>query len=219
MVRIEPELTVPLIEGVEFTGKIDGIVKDAKGRHWILEHKTFAKETSEAQRMSDIQVSLYSWLMTEAGMKKPAGVIWDYLRKKIPATPGLLKKGGLSKAQGVDTTHEKYLQAIHDNDLDPADYEDVLEKLKLQKDKFLYRVVLPFSDQVTDIIVTDLKSSATEIKHLGHILQDRNLTRDCSWCDYFSLCQGELRGHDTDFIKKREYIVEKKRHGSKKEKS
>ena len=209
-VKVEAEFLVPLIEGVMFEGKIDGIVSDKKNRHWILEHKTYAKETSEAQRMSDIQVVSYSWAMEEAGMKAPSGVIWDYLRKKAPAVPEPLKKGGLSKAQGIDTTYDIYLKAIKDNGLDPKDYEEVLERLKAQKDKFQYRVTLPFSKEATNIIVTDLKSTATEIKHLGHILQDRNLTKDCSWCDYFSLCQGELRGHDIDFIIKSQYTERKK---------
>lgn len=209
-VHVEAEFSVPLIEGVLFEGKIDGIVEDHKGRHWVLEHKTYAKETSEAQRMSDIQVASYSWAMEQAGMVPPSGVIWDYLRKKAPALPEPLKKGGLSKSQGIDTTYDIYLKAIEDNGLDPKDYEEVLERLKAQKDKFQYRITLPFSQKATDIIVTDLKSTATEIKHLGHILQDRNLTKDCSWCDYFSLCQGEMRGHDTDFIIKQQYTERKK---------
>jgi hypothetical protein len=55
-----------------------------------------------------------------------------------------------------------------------------------------------------------MKSSAVQINALGKDIHDRNMTRDCSWCSYYNLCQAELRGLDSEFVKKTQYIVEEK---------
>jgi hypothetical protein len=36
----------------------------------------------------------------------------------------------------------------------------------------------------------------------------RSPTRECSWCEYYRICNAELRGLDHKFIRESEYKVE-----------
>jgi hypothetical protein len=217
-IEVELEIEVPLVKNILLTGKVDSLQEDKLNKLWQVEHKTCKSIPEEKQRMSDIQTVIYDWALPQLGFPKPIGVIWDYLRKKVPAVPELLKNGkGLSRNAKMDTTYDVYYKAILDNDLNPEDYEDHLELLKGREDNFFRRIKMPISQSVMDSIVSDFKSTAIQMQAIGHIATDRNMTRDCSWCDYYSICQSDLRGGDTERLIKTNYIKEGEDHGSKKE--
>lgn len=208
---IEKEVQAELIPGVIVEGKIDGIVrKKSDGRVFIFERKTCKQMPKEDVRLSDIQSVIYYWLLPASGYRRKLdGIMWDYVRSKPPTVPELLKKGSLSLAN-IETTPEVYLEAIKKHKLKPQDYAEMLKKLELKRSQFFKRVPLPYSNTLRDNIVSDLKDTAKEILTFGEVLKDRNLGRDCSWCEFYSLCQSELRGLDSDFIRRKEYEVKKR---------
>lgn len=203
---IERKLEVPLVEDIIFEGKIDAGFRDKKKKLWIGEHKTCASIPDEKSRMSDIQGILYWWGYQQETGELPAGIVWDYLRKKIPSTPAVLKNGEVSRAK-CDTTYDIYLNAIKENGQKPKDYQEELERLRGNEDSFYRQIKLPFNKGMMELVVKDTISTALQIRDFGTIVTDRNLTRDCSWCDYFDLCQAELRGLDTDYIREKQYEV------------
>lgn len=215
---VELDLTVPLMDDVELVLKIDGLARDEDDKNWMLEHKTCRVFPDEKVRMADIQTVIYQWALGEAGYDIPDGIIWDYLRKKSPGIPQVLKAGGLSKKK-IITTHEVYLKAIKDNELDPEDYTEILESLENGEDNFLRRVKLPFSQTLLDNTLDDFKSSVTQMKRLGHIVTDRNPGGDCGFCDYFDLCQSDLRGLDTEFLIKKSFTTKEERDAQDKKES
>lgn len=210
IVVVEQHLRVPLIDGIDFIGYVDGIINQ-DGAQWLKEIKTCKSFPDENLRMSDIQTVLYRWALPQMGFKIPRGVIWDYLRKKLPVVPELLKKGGLSQNKKMDTTYELYLEAIHDNDLDSDDYTEMLERLKNKENNFQRRIVLPFSKTMETEVMRDFRETAIEIRDIGHLVKARNLTRDCSWCDYNNLCQAQLKNLDVDYIIKKEFTTKEQR--------
>jgi len=201
------EVPIPDLKDFSIITIIDGIVKEDK-RRYIMEHKNMSKIPDETNRMSDVQTAIYWWVLPLAGYPIPHGTIWDYLRTKPQAVPEVLKKGGLTKRKNIDTTWHTYKQAILDNGLDPKDYEDMREVLQGKDELFYRRVKVPFSQYMVDQLVLELKQTAMVMSKLGHIVTDRNMTRDCPRCGYFNLCQAELRGHDTDYIIEKEYEVQ-----------
>jgi len=210
--EVELHVKVPLVDNIIFEGKIDSLQdEDGTKRTWQVEHKTCAFIPDEKNRMSDIQTILYHWALPHVGIPSPTGVIWDYLRKKIPTVPEILAKGGLSKNKKIDTTRAVYEKAIRDNDLDMEDYEEFLPLLDGREDNFHRRIKMPISQSAVDSVVEDFKSTAIQMKEIGHIVKDRNMTRDCSWCDFYKICQSELRGGDTDQLIKREYTTKEQR--------
>lgn len=205
--KTEHRLEVEFIPGkVMFVGIIDRMGYDNKGKLWLVEKKSFKQKLpKEEVRFTDLQTTLYYHFAPLCGFPKPYGVMWDYVRAKPPAVPQLLKKGGLSKRKNIDSTYETYLAAIDDRGLDGEDYADILENLKTKPDNFYRRVYRPRPDTIVLPLLRDLRETALEILFLGETTRARNLTTDCGWCGYYSLCQAELRGLDAEFIRQREY--------------
>lgn len=186
-------------------GKIDAVAQDKQGRVWLVEHKSFKNLPSEDFRWTNQQATLYTWVMPQIGFPKPAGVIWDYIRTKVPAKPELLKSGGLSKRKNIDTTRDVYLETIHEYGLDPNDYQDILDYLEGSEDNFYRRIYLPTRENIIKPIVDDVINTAKEIYYLGETLKTRNLGRDCSFCAFKTICQTEIMGGDAEFVKRTEY--------------
>lgn len=203
--RAEHDFSIKIADGIAFVGKIDTVVRDQMDRVWLMEHKSFKVLPDEQFRWTNQQATLYSWVMPQIGFPFPNGVLWDYIRTKVPTQPEQLKSGGLSKAKKVDTTYEVYMEAIKRYGLDPNDYQDILEKLKGNETNFYRRIFLPSRVSIQEPIVQDTIETAKEIHILGDYSKTRNLGRHCSYCSYKSICQIELMGGDSEFVKSREY--------------
>lgn len=210
--RAEFEVDIPLIPGVRFKGKIDEIDEDQKSRIFYTDHKTAKKIPDEDARFNDYQILLYGWAGPQAGMPKPDGVMWDYLRTKLPVIPETLKNGGLTKRKNIDTTYDVYMSEIERLKLDPKGYQEILDMLKDEgSDNFYRRIWLPFSNKtMVETVVKEIKFVAKEIQERGPTSNDRAMDRSCKWCQYYLLCSAELRGLDSDFIREHEFYKEEK---------
>jgi len=208
--RCEIPVIIDLDNRTRFVGYIDALPRDTHERLWIMDHKSVKSIPNEEQRYADYQFVTYAWLLPLLGYPKPDGIIWDYLRKKAPTEPEQLKSGELSKAQKIDSTYDVYMATV-DKLLGPerrADYEEFAATLKGREENFYRRIRLPNPHQVLiDGVVKDMFSSIEEIHKRGPIATVRSLSRDCSWCSYYSLCQAEFRGLDADYIRKTEYTI------------
>jgi hypothetical protein len=208
--KVEHPVTIDLIKDVRYIGYIDKVVEDKEGRKWLADHKAYRYIPNDDDRYSDLQNVFYVWAW---GVQHPGepitGFVWDYLRTKPPTIPETLKKGGLSIAKNIDTDHYTYLDAIKANNLDPKDYKETLDRLKGENSKFFKRAYMPHPEkEMIDQIVQEAKDTAVEIKNLGKRLADRNMTRDCAkGCQFYHLCQTELRGIDSEFIRTTEYMI------------
>lgn len=191
--------------GIKFKGIIDKLPEDQMGRVWLMDHKTHKILPDEDARFSDIQTVLYYWALREEG-EKVDGVLWDYIRTKPPAIPETLKSGGLSKRANIDTDYDTYLAEIQRNGLNPADYQDILTKLKQGKKAFFLRVKLPTPNEaLVSSVVNDFFDTAEQILEAKSF--ERNMTRDCKSCSYYQLCSAEVRGLDSEFVKKQLFTV------------
>lgn len=233
MVWVEKEFKVEVAPGILFNGKIDGKAREI-GRPkstWLVEHKTCKRMPGEEVRIFDTQVLLYQAALALIGEEPVTGVIWDYLRTKLPTRPELLKSGALSVAKSIDTTREVYEREIKRHGLDMRGYTDILETLDSKRDQFYRQVRLPIRADMGQVLLQELIMTAYSMRSLEKeyrfdelvspsdvSLCTRNLTRDCSWCDYAPLCHAELRGEDTSYLLKHDYIVRVK-HGSQEDRS
>lgn len=206
---VEAKLFVSLIEGVDFVGYVDKVATDPQGRRWLLDHKSHRHLPSADQRASDIQSVFYYWAWNQVEPKRPAdGFIWDYLRTKPPTRPELLKNGRLSERVNMDTDYDTYMATIQEHGLDSKEYLETLDRLKKAPSQFYQRVSLPNPNEaLLESVVHDLKTDALLVRDLGDVLTSRNLSRDCPQCQFFSLCQAELRGGSSDFIRRKEYYA------------
>lgn len=205
---VETEFTV---EGqkVHFQGHIDKLVQDENDMVLVLDHKSHKVIPDANTRFSDLQLLTYIWLLPLSGYPKPDGLIWDYLRTKPPAIPELLKKGGLTRRANIDTDYSTYLAEIEKHGLNPEDYQEELQRLKVSSaGRYFDRVKLPSPPKgMIDQVVKEFKSTIIQIRDVSKTgTYVRNMGRDCSWCEFFDLCSAEIRGLDTNFILKTEYV-------------
>jgi len=182
-----------------YTGKIDAVAFDEANRVWLMDHKSFSSMPDENFRFTNQQVLLYAWGMEQMGMPIPDGVIWDYIRTKVPSKPELLKKGGMTKKK-LDTTYNTYFDALIEAGLDPEDYGDYLDGLEGREANFYRRIYLPINRNMIQPVVDDLIETAKEIAYMTGLLQARSLDRHCSFCSFKMVCQSDLQGLDTEYI-------------------
>lgn len=204
--RSEHPFEIKLAPDIILIGKLDSIVQTPKdGRVWAMEHKSKKTIPDEDERFFDIQTAMYTEFPAEFGIKKFDGVLWDYLRKKIPTVPELLKKGGLSQAKSIDTIPQVYMQAILDNNLDPAEYAEILRELEGREKNFFKRYYMPRNKVLGKRLVEEAVITGRDMaKNLGTD-NTRTIDRHCNWCSFKLLCRTELLGLDADFVRKHEY--------------
>lgn len=173
----------------------------------VLTHNTHKVLPDEDARFSDIQTVLYYWAMRERG-DKVDGILWDYIRTKPPTAPEVLKNGTLSKRKNIDCDSDTYLAAIIKNGLNRDDYSDMLALTA--KNTFFKRVFLPNpAEELITNVVEDFFISAREILQHDGKKFCRNMTKDCKMCTYYSVCSAEIRGVDSEFIKKQIFTIRK----------
>lgn len=193
---------------IRFVGYIDKLAKDREGRRWLMDHKSRRYIPDEDERFSDLQLVLYVWAWNrEFPQRAIDGIMWDYLRTKPPTIPDVLKNGQLTQRKNLDTDYQTYVTELRRHQLDPRLYTETLARLKQRGSSYFYeRIRLPNpSKSMIESVVEDARQTAVLVNRLGTSVTARNMTRDCKRCDFFQLCQAELRGLDADYVRKAEY--------------
>lgn len=199
----EVHFEIRLMPNVIVEGYLDALVRDEKGYVWPKETKTYKRNPDYDFLLLNTQSALYTWAVMEMGYK-PQGTLWDIIRAKEPSRPQILQSGKLSQ-KAIDSTPYTVRKALIEMGKNPDDFKELLAKVSFEDyfRRYQVRVNLPVIKRIMD----DFKSTAQEILKSGPKLCDRNLGKNCVWCDYKPLCQAELMGLDTEFIKKKQFEV------------
>lgn len=200
---------VPLAPGIELEGTMDSLGYTKDKRFWLVEHKSHKSLPKGDIKYSDIQSAIYTWVAPQVGLPKPDGVMWNYIRYSAPKIPEVLKNGTMSK-RAIDTTWDVYRQALVDEKLKPADYKDMEEALKGKEGDFYVRVFLPVNKTIQANILEEVKLTACEMRDSHGKNRVRTIDQHCTYCEFYELCQAELRGLDASFIRSRRFTVEEK---------
>jgi hypothetical protein len=211
--KAEHHFTYELGGGFQLKGVIDAMPESDDGRRWVMEHKTRGgRIENDSVRTRDVQTMIYAEVAQGVfGIKRIAGVMWDYVRSKSPPVPDILKDGSISKRK-IDTLPHVYERFILAHGLDIRHYQEVLGTLDEGVSAWFRRVRLPLNRSAMGVIFDETRTTAREIHRKAGVDTTRSLTRDCSWCSYEKLCMAELMGMDADFIREREYRVDDKAH-------
>jgi hypothetical protein len=203
----EEKVEIDIGKGLIYQGHLDKrIITLDDERRWLMDHKTHKNIPTEEQRLNDYQILMYLWAWNLGNPKQKAdGIIWDYIRTKPPAIPEQLKNGQLTMRANIDTDVSTYLRELTRLKLDPKPYKQHLAEIeKRQKGRFYQRIRLPApSKAMTENIVEDFIDTSLQISKTKRFC--RNLTRDCSWCEFYRFCNAEIRGLDAKFIMKSEF--------------
>ena len=202
----ELHFAIPLTNDLTYTGTIDLVVKDEYGQVWFFDHKTTDNASNYEKRADmDRQISRYWFALQKLGFDV-AGFVYNIIVKDTPRKPELLKKGGLSQNKAQKTTYELYLQAIHENGLNPSDYAEMLDHLKAQGNRFFKRMKVTRLQPEINASIDELITVAQDMENARIY---RNITKDCSWdCSYQSVCQASMDGSNADYLTKQLFIKE-----------
>lgn len=202
---LELHFVVPCAGSKGLHGYIDAILRDKEnGFVWCTDYKFRRSLSPDEEEANNIQNAVYTWACHKMGIDITGTMTWQHVNTPA-AEPQLLKKGGVSRAK-IKTTWAKYRQFCLQNGIDPSPYEDEMrEKLA---DIEWYRATHEYRNMATvkniweTVVVPASRAvaKAYKSKNYKHLYP-----WNCKMCQYQSLCQGELRGYDTDAIKLREY--------------
>jgi hypothetical protein len=200
----EHKFEIELIKGIILKGKIDEVDIDGQGFTWLTDHKTHKILPETGLKYSDIQSASYSWALEQLWGLKVHGMCWNYIRWKPPTIPELLKNGDMSR-KNIDTTWEVYRTALKANGLKTSEYLDMRERLHSRGDNFYRREFMPLVGPIVENLIEEARVTSQEMQKKAGVDRTRTIDRHCTWCEYYNLCQAELRGLDTDFMLKHDY--------------
>jgi len=198
---------IEIADGLVFKGKIDGVGRSRKMR-WLVEHKTFTRQPNEDDQWRSVQSAVYIRAVQINGWWSDIeGTLWDYIRSKPPATPGLLKNGEISRAR-LDSLPNRVKAFIVASGKDPKKYKELIKTAEDNRSSYFIRAYSPIKPAVIDDTWSDFLETALEIRDNHGKSKTRTISKNCSWCDFEPLCRAEMQGLDTDYIIKREYTTD-----------
>lgn len=185
-----------------FTFKADVIALDRQGWVWVIEHKVVGEIPNEDNRAADTQgprymLALQQMLASKGIRVKGVGVIYDYLRDRVPAVPQVNKDGSISK-RWIDTDYETFRAAVEAQGLDVADYQDILDRIQREGRPYFERWPVPRSQARLEETARDMRAIAERRLVANGTAPIRTLDRTrCPWdCEFFPLCMVEVEGGD-----------------------
>lgn len=235
---VEEPFNVPLLTRDQrrhpvwrYRGKYDLVLREvATGQTILRDYKTTVRQPTDmasileldTQPMGYVYAALYLATTPRVGEETeadeptwpedapaPVGFELEVIRKKVPREPPLLKSGRLSKAQNVDTTPELFEAAIQRHGLDPADYDEILLRLRRRGPAFHYRHRVAVGPQEISRWVHETRLVLEDLRRV-ELHRDQAYRASPSTCQrqygrrcvYHPLCFGDAQMARADFIKK-----------------
>lgn len=200
-------------EGEKFQFTMDWLVLDKFYR--IIDHKAYAKMSSNIQLDWDFQGTFYLWAANKKGIPAKEFIL-NIARKGIPEYPNVYvsgkNKGQLNRSATAMENYEydTYLEAIHAHKLDPADYQKELIALKQRGSSMFRRIPMRRTDGQLKAFEDNLRETVRQIKYIEQNPIAALPTWDylkCPKCPFRVLCRTQDSGGDYDFTKKSMYEV------------
>lgn len=205
---------IEIIPDVVWNGKIDAIGVTPNKLRWLVEHKTYSRRPSDDDRWRNLQSVTYFRANDILGWPALDGCLWDYVKSKPPAIPGLLKDESLSQKR-IDTLPAVVYQLLDQREESPDQYPQLIKMAEENRSQYFHRVHTPVNRSVADLVFEDFENTIKRMVDQGESCRDRNIDRHCGWCDYEAICRAELQGLDVDYVIEREYDDGKSKKGRK----
>lgn len=216
--QTEQEFEIPIGkfkgEPVYFKGIIDELYKRRNkrtGEKYVKlgEHKTFTRKPDMNTLVMNVQKCLYAKAVYFLTGELPKSVIWDYIHSQPAALPIWLEKTNrLSEAMRKDITPYSWQRACELYGI--TDQKTIAKgsKYACNTQEFFFRCELDIIPTMVDQIWDGFLYTCKEIVIRGHKNKTRNITRNCGYCTFRNICYSELTGGDTDYLIKKDFIIE-----------
>lgn len=186
---------------VFYQGRLDLIVQDQYGKYWIVDWKTTGRiEGSHEWLEMDEQISSYCWAIQMMLGIPIEGFVYVELLKDMPKQPKVLKNGTLSVDKSQNTTLRLYLDKLAEMgyaDLSP--YEDMLQVLRAQGNKFFRRTEVHRTQRELEILGRRIALEAVDILNDPSIYPTPGKF-NCGRCDFKAPCLAMADGSDATWM-------------------
>ena len=204
----EIEFNLELRKDVIFTGKIDAIVE--KPDHILLvEHKTFSQKPNSIVFDMNAQALLYGKALRLLGYKdKPIKVLWDYIHSK-PAQEPVIVDGKIKTTKNSKVIPQSFMRAVERLGVGSKEMKNKSLEFSDNIPNFFFRKEVILFDNAIESFWEDTINTIKMIYKFGETCKSKNITRDCSWCDYQPICVLELNGGDVNGLIETQYTTER----------
>lgn len=213
----EQEFELPMFEfrgePYLFKGKIDEVYKRksrATGEKFLKvgEHKTFNRRPDNNTLVMNIQKNLYAKAVHILYGVLPKSVIWDYIHSKPAPQPIWLERSKrFSEAKSQQITPYSWLRACKEHSIMDKKVLARAEEFRGNVPAFFFRVEQEYDPIMVEETWRGFKFQAHLIAKYGHKNKTKNMTRNCSFCQYRDICYTQLTGGNLDHLMERSYEV------------
>lgn len=146
-----------LSKRIQLAGRFDGLIRDRETGHiYLLEFKTTRSLSNCKWVMRGLQGTAYVYAAMQKYGDDVKGILYRFLRKKVPTTPKLLKRGGYSQAKSQDTSFRYFKQYLRreasgtGRDVNELyrENECILRHLHGQPEKFFVQYIIRKTDSI-----------------------------------------------------------------------
>ena len=214
----EHEFNIPMFEHNDepyiFKGKIDELYKRksrSTGEKFIKigEHKTFNRRPDNSTLVMNVQKNLYAKAVQILWGILPRTVIWDYIHSKPASHPVWLEKSKrFSSAKSNLITPYSWRRACTEQGITDERVLARADEFQGNIPAFFFRVEQDYDPRMVEDTWQGFKFQAGLIARYGHRNITKNMTRNCSYCQYRDICYTQLTGGNVEYLVEKNYIVE-----------
>lgn len=189
-----------------FIGVIDELYE---GYTMIGEHKTFSMKPNNLTMTMNVQSMLYAKAVQEMYGVTPTKIRWDYIKSEPSAYPVYLKGKRLSTAKSSSITPYSWERACKEYGCE--DQLNLKDTWQGNISNFFFRLDVVISQEMVQQIWEEFVMTAKEIVKRQEKNKVRNVTRDCSFCDFKDICKAQFTGSNAEYIIEKDFECTKKK--------
>ena len=202
----ELEFNIELRKDVIIRGKIDAVI-EKENEIIIVEHKTFNRKPNSIVFDMNSQALIYAKVVRLLGYpSKPIKILWDYIHSKPADEPPIID-GKLKLNKSSKIIPQSFMRAARSAGWDEMEARNKSLEYSSNIENFFFRKEVMVFDSAIESFWKDTISDIKRIYKFGETCKSRNITRDCSWCDYHPICVLELNGGDVHGLINSQYEI------------
>lgn len=192
-------------EDVQYSFRIDGIVRDTYKRWWLLEHKTARTINRNRKWLAmDEQVGSYIAVVQMVEGIQIEGVIYNTLAKNAPKPLRRLKNGTFSVDKSQLTTYDIARKELVEAGVEPM-YREFLEALKERDDPFFHRELVRRNPKEIQLQWQAILGEVEEMLNPNLLITRNPGPFTCNFCSFYDPCVAKYEGSDFELILKSLY--------------
>lgn len=196
-------------EPINFVGKIDELYllkRNGKKAITIGEHKTFSVKPDTELLVMNTQKCLYAKAVQILKGILPDKVKWDYIKSKPAQDPIWLEKSHrFSTAFSKSITPFSFERACRAKGITGEELEQGKARYEGNIPEFFFQLTLDIDPMMVEDVWDSYMFTAKQIIRFGEKNKARNISKNCSYCEFKPICYAELTGGDVDYTIEKDY--------------